>query len=265
MKLAVIGKDVSRSLSPQMHGFIAERTGNRITYDKISLSDEEFRNTIPRLLEDYDGFNVTIPYKVAVIPYLRELLGEAKAYGAVNTVRCFDRTGHNTDGAGFDLMLRGNGVDVGGKKVLLLGAGGAGRSVAKKLSERGAEVFVYDKNGVNSAAVAAEFQGVEALENIRLTPYYAVINATGVGMHHTEGISPAGKDLLTVCDVAADLIYAPPESEFLRLAREAGKQTINGLAMLFYQAYFAQCIYFGCQPDEDQAKQLFKEYKGEET
>lgn len=260
MKLAVIGKDVSQSLSPQMHSFIAERTGNTIIYDKISLDKDAFQANVARLFDEYDGFNVTIPYKVDIIPYLKEILGDAADYGSVNTVRSFDRTGHNTDGAGFALMLRNNGVDVKGRKALLLGAGGAGRSVAKKLKEGGAQVFVYDKLVENAKKVAAELD-VTQIDEIDLTPYYVIINATGVGMHNTVGRSPVGDKLLALCEVAVDLIYTPPESEFLRLARTAGKKTVNGLAMLFYQAYYAQCIYFGCAPDDGQAKQLFEEYK----
>lgn len=260
MKLAVIGKDVSKSLSPEMHTFIAQRTGNNITYDKISLPLGTFGDNINRLLEEYDGFNVTIPYKVEIIPYLKEILGDAAVYGAVNTVRCFDRTGHNTDGAGFALMLKNNGIDVCGKKVLLLGAGGAGRSVAKKLADGGAQVDIYDKFTENAKKVASEFSGVKALEEVGDIPYYLIINATGVGMHDTVGISPVGEKLLTLCEAAVDLIYTPYESEFLRLAKNNGKKTVNGLAMLFYQAYYAQCIYFGCRPDDLQAKQLYEEF-----
>lgn len=260
MKLAVIGKDVSKSLSPQMHSFIAEMTGNKITYDKISFSLEELPEKAAELLRDYDGFNVTIPFKVEIIPYLNEVLGDAAVYGSVNTVRCFDGTGHNTDGAGFAMMLRNNGVEVNGKSVLLLGAGGAGRSVAKKLSDGGAKVYVYDNFAENALKVASEFKGVRALEKVENVPYYAVINATGVGMHDTEGISPVGAELLKLCEVAVDLIYVPAESEFLRLARINGKKTVNGLAMLFYQAYYAQCVYFGCSPDDAQAKELFVKY-----
>lgn len=260
MKLAVIGKDVSKSLSPEIHAFIAQRTGNKITYDKISLPVGTFADNINRLLEEYDGFNVTIPYKVEIIPYLSEILGDAAAYGAVNTVRCFDRTGHNTDGAGFALMLKNNGIEVSGKNVLLLGAGGAGRSVAKKLADGGARVCVYDKFKENAENIASEFGGVSAVEEIEDKPYNLIINATGVGMHNTVGISPVGEKLLSLCEAAVDLIYAPSESEFLRLAKKNGKKTVNGLAMLFYQAYYAQCIYFGCQPDDLQARELYEEF-----
>ncbi len=260
MKLAVIGKDVSKSLSPEIHTFIAERTGNAVTYDKISLTAQDFNEKIPLILREYDGFNVTIPYKVEIIRHLSAIVGDAEAYGSVNTVRCFDRTGHNTDGMGFGLMLKNSGVEVAGKKVLLLGAGGAGRSVAKKLSDNGAKVSLYDRRAENSAYVAAAFTGVNAIEKIELTPYYAIINATGVGMHDSVGVSPVGPELIALCDVAVDLIYAPAQSEFLRLAEIQKKRTVNGLAMLFYQAYFSQCIYFCCQPDYAQAKRLFEEF-----
>lgn len=263
MKLAVIGKDVTNSLSPRMHGFIAGRTGNCVQYDKISLPEHCFHDEVGRLFEAYDGFNVTIPYKVEIIPHLKELLGDAAVFGAVNTVRCFDATGHNTDGAGFALMLRNSGIDVRGKRVLLLGAGGAGRSVAKKLSDEGAVTLIYDKNRERAATVAREFQGVSVAESLEAEPYRVVINATGVGMHRTVGLSPVDRDLVSLCEWAVDLIYAPSESAFLRLAREEGKRTVNGLAMLFYQAYYAQCIFFGCKPDDGQAKELFEQYRSE--
>lgn len=260
LKLAVIGKDVSQSCSPEMHTFIAEKIGKKISYDKISVPEEEFESRIYGILNDYDGLNVTIPFKLSIIPHLAELKEDAQAFGAVNTVRTSDRTGYNTDGLGFALMLRNNGIEVTGKRILLLGAGGAGRSVAKKLADGGAEVFVYDKRTQSAQAVAAEFKGVNAVEKIPVETFYAVINATGIGMHKTVGISPVGKELLSLCENAVDLIYTPTESEFLRIARELGKKTVNGEAMLFYQAYYAECIYFDRKADDGEAKILFKKY-----
>lgn len=261
LNLAVIGKDVSKSSSPAMHNFIAANMGNKILYDNISIPLAQ--NFEPEyLFEKYDGLNVTIPYKLTIIPYLEKLCGDAEIFGAVNTVTTADRTGYNTDGLGFMLMLKNNGIDVSGKKVLLLGAGGAGRSVAKKLFDAGAEVYVYDRLFENSLKVANEFS-VSALKELENKPYYLIINATGIGMHATEGISPVGKDLLKLCTVAVDLIYTPAKSAFLSLAEGLGKRIVNGEAMLFYQAYFAQCIFFGVQPDENQAKQLFDKFRGE--
>ena len=261
LKLAVIGKDVSKSSSPEMHKFIAEKMGNEISYIKLSIAENEFENKVEDLFNEFDGFNVTIPYKLSVMPHLDRIEGDAEVFGAVNTVRTSDKSGYNTDGMGFSLMLKNNGVDVNGKSVLVLGAGGAGRSVAKKLADAGAEVFVYDMRTENSHAVANEFNGVTALEKVESRPYFAVINATGIGMHKTEGISPVGEDLLSLCSVAVDLIYTPKKSRFLEIAEALDKKIINGEAMLFYQAYYAECIYFCVQPNESQAKKLFGEYQ----
>ena len=263
LKLAVIGKDVSKSLSPQIHNFIAQKTGNKISYERISVAEDRFESEIEKLLSELDGFNVTIPYKLSVIPHLNEIVGDAKIFGAVNTVCPHDRKGYNTDGMGFMLMLEVEGVDVKNKSVLLLGAGGAGRSVAKKLLDGGASVFIYDKNYQNAKAVANEFKGVTAIEKLENKPYYVVINATGVGMHATEGISPVDAELISLCEVAVDLIYVPPVSRFLEIANELGKKTVNGEQMLFYQAYYSQCIYFGKSADAKQAKLLYTQYKEE--
>ena len=239
-KLAVIGKDVSKSVSPQMHSFIAEKMGNSVDYEKISVQEDEFGGKIEGLMNDYDGLNVTIPFKISVMSRLENIEGDASVFGAVNTVLCATRTGYNTDGEGFRMMLENNGVEMSGLRVLLLGAGGAGRSVAKKLLDGGAKVCVYDKFRDNSLRLSQEFKGVAPLE--------------------TEGESPIGEDLIKLCGVAVDLIYEPKKSRFLEIAESFGKRIINGEAMLFYQAYFSECIYFGHQADGVQAKKFFEEY-----
>lgn len=260
IKLAVIGKDVSQSTSPQIHSFIAKQLGYDISYERISVPEERFEEKIPALLREYDGLNVTIPYKLSVIPHLKKVEGDAADFGAVNTVLTSTLTGYNTDGLGFSQMLKSNGVKMEGRRVLLLGAGGAGRSVAKKLRDGGATVEIYDKNGANSRAVAEEFSGVTAIEEVKAEPRSVIINATGVGMHKTVGISPVGEEIISLCDVAVDLIYVPEKSEFLRIAEGLGKKIINGRAMLFYQAYYSDCIYFGLTPSSEQAAALFEKY-----
>ena len=99
------------------------------------------------------------------------------------------RRGYNTDGLGFMLMLENAGVQAAGKSVLILGAGGAGRSAAKKLKDAGASVTVFDKNAQAAQRVATEFS-VQAAEELTCAPYDIIINATGVGMHKTVGVSP---------------------------------------------------------------------------
>lgn len=260
LKLAVIGKDVSASTSPAIHSFIAAKMGNAIEYSALSVPEEEFDGRIGGILSEYDGLNVTIPYKLAIMPRLKKIVGDAAVFGAVNTVRCGELIGDNTDGAGFSLMLENSGVDAGGKKVLLLGAGGAGRSVAKKLLDAGAEVEVFDKRAENVRALAREFAGIKAVDEVSAERRYMIVNATGVGMHRSVGQSPVGEDVLRGCSVAVDLIYTPKVSRFLEIAASLGKKTLNGSGMLFYQAYFAECVFFGLTPDKRQAKELFEEY-----
>ena len=261
LDLAVVGKDVSRSLSPQMHTLILENMGVRCTYEKVSVAEGDFASAAPALFEKYDAFNVTIPYKLAVIPYLSEVCGDAAVFGAVNTVDAHTRKGYNTDGAGFLLMLRNSGVDTAGKSFLVLGCGGVGRSVIKKLLDAGAQVFAFDLNKESLQKVHAEFPGFIPLERVEAKPYDVVVNCTGVGMHRTVGVSPVGADVLSLCSAAVDLIYVPAKSEFLRIAESCGKKIVNGEAMLFYQAYFSDCIYLGAEPSDEEAGGLFAKYK----
>ncbi len=259
LKLAVVGKDVSKSLSGKMHSFILNGLGVDCDYELLSVAAENFDERVNYLLSEKDAFNVTIPYKLTVMEYLKEIKGDAKTFGAVNTVK--NGIGYNTDGEGFMLLLKNNAIQVKGKKVLVLGAGGAGRSVIKKLIDAGAAVSVYDLNTQNIENVYKEFGNFKPLDNLAFSEYYMIINVTGVGMHKTEGISPVGEDILKGCKVAVDLIYEPEKSEFLRIAERIGKRIINGEGMLFYQAYYADCIYLNREQNSDEAKTLFDAYK----
>ena len=259
LKLAVIGKDVSKSDSAKMHTFDMRGLGSDCSYELISCPAENFDAQAKKLLAEYDAFNVTIPYKLDIIPYLKGIEGDAAVFGAVNTVK--DGIGYNTDGVGFALMLENSGIEISGKRFLVLGAGGAGRSVVKKLLDGGAEVFLYDLKRESAAAVCKEFAGARLLEEVAPAPYDVIVNVTGVGMHKTEGISPVGEEILKNCDTAVDLIYYPRKSEFLRIAESLGKKIVNGEGMLYYQAYYADCIILGRAPSAAEAKELFEKYK----
>lgn len=259
LNLALIGKDVSNSHSPEIHAFLAKKLGYAVNFQKISVPENEFEEKIESIIDSFDGFNVTIPYKLAVIPYLNKTEGDAAVFGAVNTVKTSTRTGYNTDGLGFKLMLKNGGVDVNGKSVLVIGAGGAGRSVAKTLKDSGATVCLYNRTYEKAQTVAEEF-GLTALKTLEDEPYFAIINASGVGMHKTVGVSPCGENLLKLCEVAVDLIYEPKKSEFLRLAERFGKKTMNGLGMLFYQAYYSACVFAELTPSEATAKEYFHDF-----
>lgn len=156
----------------------------------------------------------------------------------------------------------------------MLGAGGAGRSCIKKLTEEGAEVYAYERNEDRLQEVYNEFGGFTPLSRVPLRKFDILLNCTGIGMHKTVGQtpscrredgseSPVDKKLLGLCETAVDLIYVPAQSEFLRIAQALGKKTVNGDSMLFYQAYMADCIYLRRTPCEREAKNLWESYREE--
>ena len=257
LRLALIGKDVSKSDSEGIHRFILERKGVALSYERISVIAEEFDFTVRRLLGDFDGFNVTIPYKRDILEYLDGVEGDALSFGAVNTVVCSTKLGYNTDGAGFLEMLRFENIDPAGTKCLIVGAGGAGRSTAVALKNAGAKVYLYRRN-------RKELE--ETCQELAVTPadtlygYDLVVNASGVGMHNTEGVSPVEKEIFEGVETAIDLIYRPRETEFMRQASAYGAKTVNGQAMPFFQAYFSDCYYLGAAPMAKEMDALYTEY-----
>ncbi len=262
VRLGLVGKDVSASTSDKIHLFLLRELGCACEYEKISVDAEGFDLAARRLLGDFDGFNVTIPYKRDIMEYLDEVVGDAFEFGAVNTVVCATRKGYNTDGEGFMLMLRLAGVEVKGKKVLVLGGGGAGRSSAAAMKKAGGEVFLYQRNRSRLEETCKEL-GLQAVSSPNEGGYDILVNATGVGMHDTVGVSPVERGAFEGAFAAVDLIYHPKKSAFLALAEEAGLQIVNGEAMLFYQAYFADCLFLGLTPNEGQAKALYQRYEEE--
>ena len=149
LRLGLVGKDVSKSDSERIHRFILNELGVACEYERFSVDKENFDSVMRRLLGDFDAFNVTIPYKRDVMGYLDEITGDALEYGAVNTVINAESRGYNTDGVGFLLMLRNAGVEFKDKKILVLGAGGSGRSSAVALKKAGGKVYIYQRNQEN--------------------------------------------------------------------------------------------------------------------
>ncbi len=259
IRLGLVGKDVSKSLSQQIHTFILNEWGIECDYEKISVVQDGFDGVMRKLLGDFDGFNVTIPYKRDVMGYLNEIVGDAFAFGSVNTVVSQTRVGYNTDGAGFLLMLRLAGLEVKDKKVLVLGGGGSGRSSAAALKNAGAQVFVYQRRKEKLDELCGEL-GVQAAQNPEEGGYDILVNCTGVGMHDTVGCSPVTEKAFSGATWAVDLIYEPKQSAFLEIAKHAGLKTLNGEAMLFYQAYFADCLYTDKIPLDKEAEELYEKY-----
>ena len=221
MRCGLLGEKLGHSYSPQIHSHL----GN-YSYDLFEKAPDELEHFLKN--GDFTGLNVTMPYKKAVIPYCDELSDRAKALGAVNTiVRRQDGKliGHNTDFFGFQSMVERSGLQVSGKKALVLGSGGASATVVAVLKELGADVVVISRSGENN------------YDNLtRHTDTAVIVNATPVGMYPNTGRSPINLTLFPALEGVLDLIYNPARTKLLMDAEAMGLKTENGLWMLVAQA-----------------------------
>ncbi len=221
MNCGLLGRKLSHSYSPQIHSLLGE-----YRYDLVEKEPEELEALFASGI--YSGMNVTIPYKKAVLSYCDHLTPEAKAVGAVNTVvRQKDGSylGHNTDIFGFRTMLEDSGLDVAGKKVLVLGSGGASNTAVHVLTCAGANVIVISRSGENN------YQNLSRHADAAL-----LVNATPVGMYPNAGISPVDLDLFPHLKGVLDLIYNPARTKLLLDGEKRGLVAVNGLKMLVAQA-----------------------------
>jgi shikimate dehydrogenase len=243
----LLGEHLTHSYSPAIHAALGD-----YEYRLFEVAPSDLSAFLTE--GDFAGINVTIPYKRDVMEYLDGLEGDAIRFGAVNTVVGATRTGHNTDGVGFMKMLRANGVDVKGKKTLVLGGGGAGRSTASSLKKVGAIVSLYQRNAEKRQEICEQLDLIEECDP-NVGGYDILVNCTGVGMHDTEGVSPVTERAFLGAEVAVDLIYEPKTTKFMEQAIAQGIKAVGGLAMLFYQAYYADCLYVGKKADEKEAEE----------
>ena len=221
MNSGLLGRKLGHSYSPQIHSFLGE-----YSYVLFEKEPEEVGDFVRN--GDYTGINVTIPYKKDVIPYLDELSPTAEKMGAVNTiVRRSDGTlfGHNTDYFGFLYMVRQSGIQVAGKKVLVLGSGGASNTTVKALADLGAQVVIISRSGENNYG------------NLHLHADAAVIvNTTPVGMYPNTGAAPLDLTRFPHLEGVLDVIYNPARTQLLLDAETLGLPNANGLWMLVAQA-----------------------------
>jgi len=207
------------------------------------------------------GASITIPFKTSVIPFLDELDALAGKIGSVNTIvnRGGKLIGHNTDHFGALKALEEK-VNLNGKKVMLLGAGGAARAIAYGLKERVCEVTIFNRSlerGVRLAkTLGYPYQSLSALSEMEWSTRDAdvLINATSVGITPHESESPFPKRLLRKGMVVMDIVYRPLRTMLLQEAEEQGCKTIDGLEMLAYQGAAQLEIWIGQSPEANQIK-----------
>ncbi len=241
---AVIGDPVEHSVSPILHKTIYEADGIDATYIALHITADmlsEFTDIARRKL---CGFNVTIPHKSAIIPYLDEVDETARLMNSVNTVKVINGKlyGYNTDIFGVLATLEKNGINVKGKRVCVLGSGGAAKSVVYALLDHGAEITVARRKNSKNACFADEMPSVAVTTLDNLPNADIIINTTPVGMTKSSADSPIDS-LPEKCSFVLDVIYTPLETPLLKMAIEKGIKCENGLHMLLIQGVCADEIW----------------------
>ncbi len=242
-KYCVIGEHLPHTMSPQIHSMFFKSMGIHGEYGVREFSREEIVKARGEL-EKYDGVNVTVPYKQTVMPLLDEISKEARHIGAVNTIKNVGGKliGYNTDPYGFSAMLKKNGVDVKGKQAVVLGSGGAAKSVLYALTTMGAQVK-YVRREVDEELPDYEYITYPQLEESGSG--YLIVNTTPLGMYpHVEGCA-VSQAALSRFQAAADVVYNPVMTQFIRRALAAGCHAFSGLYMLVAQGIGSQSIWRG--------------------
>lgn len=253
--IGLLADPIRHSKSPMMHNTAFEALGLDYVYLAFEVADGDLERAVRGLTAlGARGFNVSMPYKSEIIPLLDDVLPVGRMCNAVNTVIIEDGklTGTSTDGEGFMKACHAAGMDIIGGKMTVLGAGGAATAVTMQAGLDGVkEISVFCRNGRsmdrafrNADVLSAEsgcLVTVHSLEDPddlkkELSSSDMLCNATGVGFGAQEGhcLIPDSSYLRPELMVA-DVIYSPPETPLLKMAREAGCRTMNGLGMMLYQ------------------------------
>lgn len=244
MKCGLLGRKLGHSYSPQIHNLLGD-----YSYVLFEKEPEELENFLKN--GDFSGLNVTIPYKKEVIPYLSELSPTAQKMGCVNTVlRRSDGTlyGHNTDYFGFTSLVRHAGLSVAGKKVLVLGSGGASNTAVAALKDLGASPVVISRSGENN------YQNLH-----RHTDAAAIVNTTPVGMYPNTGVSPIDLERFPHLEGVLDVIYNPARTQLLLDAEKLGIPRENGLWMLVAQAKEAAEVFTGGKISDEVIEKIYRQ------
>lgn len=221
LKCGLLGEKLGHSYSPQIHAELAD-----YEYKLYEISRDDLEDFVRK--GDWNGLNVTIPYKKMVVPFCDELSDIARKIGSVNTlVKRADGSiyGDNTDAFGFECLMKKNNVDPKGKKTLILGNGGACVSVKAVLENAGVNVVVISRSGANN------YSNLYLHEDARI-----IVNTTPVGMYPNNGMSPVDLKAFPHCEAVLDIIYNPERTALVMQAEELNLICDTGLYMLVAQA-----------------------------
>ncbi len=245
----LLGERLGHSFSPEIH-----RQLGGYEYRLFEKKPEELDAFLRS--GEFDGLNVTIPYKIAVIPYCQELTPQAKRIGSVNTiVRRPDGTllGHNTDYEGFRYMLDKAGAQVAGKKALVLGSGGVSLTVRTALEDMGVgELVTISRSGPDN------YNNLDRHKDAQI-----IVNATPVGMYPDNEGCPVDLSLFPQCQGVFDLIYNPAKTRLLLKAEKLGLTWANGLGMLVAQARGSAELFLGEKIPDARVDEVVRTMEGE--
>jgi shikimate dehydrogenase len=278
----VIGDPIEHTMSPVMHNAAFRELGLDYVYIAFRVKGRDLAGAIEGMRAlNIRGLNVTIPHKVSIIPLLDDLDPLAEKIGAVNTIVNRDGvlTGYNTDASGFLQALLDKGFEPKGKRVVILGAGGAARAVSFILAERKANLVILNRlEELNwarelasriSSVFGKEVSALELTEaNLRtaLNKAELLANATSVGMSPNINLTPVPAGLLRPGLVVFDIVYNPIKTRLAREAAQAGCQTVMGLDMLVWQGALAFEMWTGKQAPVDlMKKEAIKVLKSHEN
>ena len=272
--VAVVANPIKHSISPFIHNSAFEATNTNGVYLAWEVDATELAETVANIRRyQMYGINLSMPYKEQVIPYLDQLSEEACLIGAVNTVVNREGTliGYNTDGKGFFKSLPS--FKISGKRMVLLGAGGAAKAIlAQAILDGVSQISVFVRSSSmektrpylekiqNATGFRVDLFALEDVQNLQdsITQADLLVNATSVGMDGSSQPIPTSI-VLPEKLLVADVIYQPFETPFLKWARNQGNQSINGLGMLLYQAAEAFELWTGKEMPTDQIWELLKQ------
>lgn len=270
--IGLLGQPVSQSFSPNIHNYLSQKYKKNNIYMCFEIEKNDLQNAIQGIKTfNMKGCNVTIPYKVDIIPYLDKVEKNVLLIGAVNTIKSVNNEliGYNTDGIGFIKSLTDEGYDLKNKKVIILGAGGACRSIAVELANKQvsyieirnrSETNVKDIcNLINSNFLTTSNYNTNAVEENDLKNFDILINTTPIGMESKEcpidiNINPP-KNLL-VCDI----VYKPHETTLLSWANKNNLKVVYGINMLINQGLLAYEIWEDIKTNEDDFRKIKSMY-----
>ncbi len=263
----IFGMPVSHSLSPKLHGYLAEKTGTDLVYLAFPIENADKLSVALSGAKEMGilGFNITSPYKMDAYRLADELSEEAKILGNVNTLVSRDGKwiGYNTDGEGFIRSLKRQGADVSGKNILIAGSGGTARTLSYQFAKQGAASITLLSRKADPLAeirsVTAGFPGVALMHGYdSRNRYDIVVNCTPLGMEPHQDKNPMPENFsyegVSLC---CDLIYNPDKTLFLQEAEQAGVPILNGLGMLLYQGILAFEKFTGQAVSEEVCDGLF--------